>query len=269
MERKQAEITALRKNMKEWEVVNAKENPIQEKGLTGSDLKWIAIITMLIDHTAVALIENGIFVSESFRLSAQQWNIWYRIYWIMRLIGRLGFPIFCFLLVEGFCYTHDVKKYMLRLGIFALISEIPFDFACFRSIFYSSYQNVYFTLLIGMITLCGIKRFEGGTIKNRLLRIGCLFAGMAVAYLLMTDYSFFGVVLIVIFYVFRGKEKVRDLFAGLVLLCNSLVEVTGLLVFIPMHFYNGKRGKQSKYFFYAFYPVHLLILGLVARFIIC
>ena len=104
------------------------------KGLTGNVLKWIAILTMLIDHMAVALIENGIFLSESISLTSQQWNWWRQVYWVMRYIGRLGFPLFCFLLVEGFYYTRNVKKYMLRLGIFALISEVPFDFALFRSV---------------------------------------------------------------------------------------------------------------------------------------
>lgn len=256
--------------MNEWETEAViKPTVTQRKGLTGSVLKWIAIITMLIDHTAVALIENGIFVSSSLSLTGEQWRSWYMIYWIMRLIGRLGFPIFCFLLVEGFCHTRNVKKYMLRLGIFALISEVPFDLACFRSVFYPSYQNVYFTLLIGVATLCGIKYFEGESIKNRFLRILSLLAGLAAAYVLRTDYNMFGVLLIEVLYLFREQEVKRDIFAGIVLLCSSLTEITALLVFIPMHFYNGQRGRQMKYFFYVFYPAHLLILGLIAKFVIC
>lgn len=251
-----------------WERSDGKPIKGHQKGLTGNGLKWIAILTMLIDHTAVALIQNGIFLSESIVLTQEQWNMWYRLYWVMRYIGRLGFPLFCFLLVEGFCYTHNVKKYMLRLGIFALISEIPFDFALFRSVFYMRYQNVYFTLLIGVITLCGIRYFGRTDFKNRILRTLCLFGGLAAAYVLRTDYDMYGVLLIVVLYLFREKEIWRDLAAGMVLLLNSLVEITGLLAFVPMHFYNGQRGRQMKYFFYIFYPAHLLVLGLIAKYLI-
>lgn len=254
--------------MKEWEALDRKQVERHTKGLTGNVLKWIAILTMLIDHTAVALIQNGIFVSNSILLTQEQWEWYYQIYWVMRYIGRLGFPLFCFLLVEGFCHTRNVKKYMIRLGVFALLSEVPFDFALFRSVFYLSYQNVYFTLLIGLVTLCGIRYFGGADLKNRILRILCLFGGLMAAYLLKTDYDMYGVLLIVVLYLFRKNEILRDIAAGIVLLLNSLVEITGLLAFVPMHLYNGQRGKQMKYFFYIFYPAHLLILGLVARYII-
>lgn len=243
------------------------EGGAYRKGLTGRALKWIAILTMLIDHTAVALIQNGVLISGTV-MDHEQWQRWYRLYWVMRYIGRLGFPLFCFLLVEGFCHTRNVKKYMLRLGIFALVSEIPFDFALFRNIFFWSYQNVYFTLLIGLITLCGIRHFSGEDLKNRIIRTICLFGGLATAYLLRTDYDMYGVLLIVVLYLFREKAIFRDIAAGIVLLLCSLVEITGILAFVPMHLYNGQRGKQTKYFFYMFYPVHLLILGLIARYLI-
>lgn len=251
-----------------WGNLDSKQKETKvRKGLTGRALKWIAILTMLIDHTAVALIQNGILISET-AMNYEQWQWWYHLYWVMRYIGRLGFPLFCFLLVEGFYYTRNVKKYILRLGIFALISEVPFDFALFRSICSMSYQNVYFTLLIGLITLCGIRYFSGGDLKNRMLRAICLFGGLVTAHLLRTDYSMYGVLLIVVLYLFRERAILRDIAAGIVLLLCSVVEITGLLAFIPMHLYNGQRGKQMKYFFYMFYPVHLVILGLIARYLI-
>ena len=254
--------------MNEWEVSETKRTEMHRRGLTGNVLKWIAIITMLIDHTAVALIQNGIFQSRTISLTQEQWQGWYRFYWVMRYIGRLGFPIFCFLLVEGFYYTHNVKKYMLRLGIFALISEVPFDFALFRHFIYPAYQNVYFTLFIGITTLYGLRYFSGTESKNRILRVVCLCGGLGVAYVLRTDYDMFGVLLIVVLYLFREKAIWRDFAAGVVLLLSSLVEITGLLAFIPMHLYNGQRGRQMKYFFYIFYPAHLLVLGLIARYVI-
>ncbi len=247
--------------------MNQKEIEMREKGLTGNILKWIAIITMLIDHTAVAIIQNGIFQSET-GLTLDQQQRWAQLYWVMRYIGRLGFPIFCFLLVEGFCYTHSVKKYMFRLGTFALVSEVPFDLALFGNVFYPSYQNVYFTLLIGVFTLCGIRHFGGADIKSRILRVVSLLGGLAAAHILQTDYDMYGILLIVVLYLFREKVIWRDIAAGVVLLLCSLTELTGLVAFVPMRLYNGQRGRQMKYFFYIFYPAHLLILGLITRYVI-
>ena len=120
----------------------AQRAPQQEKavGLSGSTLKLIAIVTMFIDHLGVVAFETQI-------------SNYMVPYYIMRLIGRLAFPIFCFLLVEGFFHTRDVKKYALRLLVFAFISEIPFDLAFNRQMFYWRHQNVFFTLFIGLLVI--------------------------------------------------------------------------------------------------------------------
>lgn len=252
--------------MNQWE--RTKQEGMNQKGWTGNILKWIAIITMLIDHTAVAIIQNGIFQSKTMVVTQEQWQGLEQLYWIMRYIGRLGFPIFCFLLVEGFYYTRNIKKYIIRLGIFALVSEIPFDFALFQNIFYPTYQNVYFTLFIGVLTLCGLRYFGGADIKSRIFRVISLLGGLAAAHILRTDYDMYGVLLIVVLYLFREKAIWRDVTAGVVLLLCSLTELAGLFAFVPIHLYNGQRGRQMKYFFYIFYPAHLLILGLITRYII-
>ena len=95
-------------------------------------LKMIAITTMLIDHVGAVLLPQ---------------------YPILRIIGRIAFPIFCFLLVEGFMHTHDVIRYMTRIGLFALISEIPFDLLFYGRILDGTHQNVFFTLFIGLVML--------------------------------------------------------------------------------------------------------------------
>ena len=82
--------------MEKWETAETKQVKAGQKGLTGNGLKWIAIITMLIDHMAVALIQNGIFQSNTIILTQEQWQRCYQLYWIMRYVGRIGFPIFCF-----------------------------------------------------------------------------------------------------------------------------------------------------------------------------
>ena len=124
-------------------------------GISGSTLKLIAIVSMLIDHTAATVI-RALLISAS-----PDWQPGLRtLYSVSRDIGRLAFPIFCFLLVEGFLHTRNPKKYAGRLFLFALISEIPFDLALQSGWFDPGKQNVYFTLLIGLLVLMGLSYFR-------------------------------------------------------------------------------------------------------------
>lgn len=245
-------------------------NYAKKTGLTGSHLKWIAIITMFIDHTGAALLELGllpkvadaVLAGNSFDYVMADYHFWYRFDDVLRAIGRLAFPIFCFLLVEGFLHTKDVKKYALRLGLFALISEIPFDLAFNEKLLEFSYQNVFFTLLIGLLMLIGLKYFEE-TLPPHIswLRFIVALTGILLAVFFRTDYDAFGIMLIFLLYEFRSLPKLRCIAGAILMLFNS---TTGCLAFLLIWFYNGERGKQlPKYFFYAFYPAHLMLLWLV------
>lgn len=123
-------------------------------GIAGSTLKLVAIFSMLIDHTAATILER--------MLARENYNdeFLYQIYSIMRYIGRLAFPIFCFLLLEGMVHTHNKYKYAIRLAIFALISEIPFDLAFNNKLIYTGSQNVFFTLLIGLLVMIGFETLK-------------------------------------------------------------------------------------------------------------
>lgn len=221
------------------------------KKLSGNGLKLIAVATMLIDHTGAMVIEqmgNG-----APALSSQAQMMWGDIDFVLRMIGRLAFPIFCFLIVEGFLHTRNVKKYLLRLLVFSLISEIPFDLALYNTWFYPGYQNVYFTLLLGLLALAGIHRYRTCLWKQALVVI----AACGGAALLHSDYGAFGVFFIVLLYLLRDDQKSQTIF-GCIAICW---EVAAPLAFIPIRMYNGSRGKWNlKYFFYAFYPVHILVL---------
>lgn len=238
-------------------------------GISGSTLKMIAIITMLIDHTAAVLLDR-IIVADGMGN-----GVLYTINMVMRLIGRLGFPLFCFLLIEGFLHTKNKMKYALRLGAFCFVSEIPFDLAFSGKVFYWDYQNVFFTLLIGFLVLCVMSLIEekikfNGTkdkIIKSLLSVLTILLGMFVAFLLKTDYSAVGVFTIVVMYVFRNKKLMEALTGCIVLTLMSLVEITSFFVLLPIKFYNGTKGWNMKYFFYFFYPVHLLILYLISHLI--
>ena len=139
----------------------------KSKGISGSTIKLVAIITMLIDHIAAICLDNilikrGLYTldwsnPEAMNKFMAENGLLYNIDTIMRSIGRLAFPLFCFLLVEGFLHTRSKWKYSLRLAAFALISEVPFDLAFHAKPFFWGYQSVYFTLLIGLLVLIGLK----------------------------------------------------------------------------------------------------------------
>lgn len=208
--------------------------------LSGFQLKCIAILSMALDHTGAVLFPQ---------------EIW------LRCAGRLAFPIFCFLIVEGFVHTHDVYRYMARLGVFALISEIPYDLA-FRGVCLEfAYQNVFFTLLIGiaMMKLLSVTRLWPE-------KVAILILAMWLAVVLRTDYNFSGILLIFILYVFREQKCLAAVAGGLWnFLYTGTIQRYGVFSAVPMLLYNGKPGRRMKYFFYIFYPAHLLILYGISR----
>ena len=179
--------------------------------MSGNVLKFIAIITMLIDHIGAVVIENGMLqVQNPDALAAilatpQGQAIW-KADFVLRCIGRLAFPIFCFLLVEGFQYTRNVKKYAMRLGVFALVSEIPFNLAISGQACSLDSQNVYVTLLLGLIALIGVQKFQREFWKQALVILGC--SGLAA--ILRTDYGAFGVIFIVTLYLLRYETGGTD-----------------------------------------------------------
>ena len=238
-------------------------------GLSGTALKYIACITMLIDHIGASCIEAGILlpalaagaascggIPVSTLLAADR---------VLRYIGRLAFPIFCFLAVEGFLHTHDVKKYVRRLLLFGLLSEVPFDLAFFRTPFAPQHQNVYWTLALGVLAMAGLRRFEkpDGTASGKGLL--CVGACALTAFLASTDYHAIGVLIICALYMARTDRK-RQCLAGAVLF---LFELTAPLAFVLVWFYNGQRGACSspllKKTFYWFYPVHLAVLAIITN----
>ena len=220
----------------------------RNQGISAAVLKWIAVGTMIIDHFATAIYwqmagRNG------------------ELYELMRKIGRISFPIYCFLLVEGFFNTRNVYQYLRNCLLFAVISEIPFNMAIFGRVWYPYGQNIYFTLCLGLCALiCLDKLRYQYKIKYLLMKL-CIIGAFAYAgELLAVDYHWKGVLFIIMFYYTRDMQEWARNIIGV---CAFAYEITAPLAFIPLHFYNGKRGRQHKYFFYAVYPVHLLIFGLI------
>jgi len=241
------------------------------KGLNSFQLKCIAIITMLIDHIATVVLVAMYMpyvVDNLIDLRAIPQNAVLAFYlrkpfWI---IGRTAFPIFCFLLVQGFIHTKNIKKYIGRLLVFAIISEIPYDLAFFDSVIEFSVQNVMITLLIGILTLCAIKviedKYENTGIKKIAFICSAIFIGTVISIIVRCEYAEVAVLAISLMYLFRDLKPLQILGGALPLITTTWWV---LPAFIPIAMYNNERGIKMKYFFYWFYPVHLLLLFFLAN----
>ena len=240
-----------------------------KKIINNNTLKIIAMILMLLDHLWGTIIPGN------------QW---------MTLIGRMAFPIFAFLIVEGFFHTSDLKKYMKRLFIFGLISEIPFNLIYTGSIIFPFHQNVMFTLLLGLLIINEIDKLKNTKeIKKKIIPILKIFLFLLISIIGFVDYGVTGVLTIVVFYLFRGFKlawigQLISLillyivfFEGQYVILNIFnyeyflpLQSIGVLSLIFIWLYNGEKGKNNKlikYLFYSFYPVHMLVIYLIYYFI--
>ena len=225
-------------------------------GISGAVLKTIAVVSMFIDHAGASLVRRYISLTAG-HVTPQQAALYKQIYYYMRRIGRLAFPIFCFMIVEGFLHTKDLKKYLSRMLLFAFLSEFPFDYALHHGQAIFDKQNVYFTLLIGLLVLTGIRAFYG----RIPLQLAVMVSGMILARLLKTDYSYKGVFIIEMLYITRFTRFWQCACGASFM--QYYEKMPTPLAFVPIWLYNGKRGRQHKMLYYFFYPGHLLLLGLL------
>ncbi len=236
--------------------------------LTSFSLHILGMIFMLCDHLWATVIPG------------HQWLTW---------LGRLAFPTFAFLIVEGYFHTRNFKRYLRRILIFALLAEIPFNLMYTASWIFPFHQNVLWTFLIALLCMKSIDtlraRFKPWIALPLAVLPAVVFPFLAT--LAMTDYYGYGVLTVLVFYLFRGNRWYHRLgqFAGLLYInwflisgLNLPVNLFGrhleipqqgfaILALIPIWLYSGRQGPHNKfirYCFYAFYPVHLLILGLLS-----
>ena len=234
---------------------------------SGSALKWFAVLIMLVDHIGACLLE--VFVLNYYGVSPLAGRIDNLYFWlsldsVLRGIGRAAFPIFCFLLVEGAVHTRSPRKYLLRLTSFALISEIPFDLALHNQPFYWGTQNVFFTLLAGLLVIQAFQRSPGQEWRGML----ALAVLGAAAELCGTDYGAIGVAVIAVMYLLRERFWAASVLSLILLVLLARIEICSIPAFLILALNTGKRGRQPKYFFYVFYPVHLLILWAAGNFVL-
>ena len=212
-------------------------------------LKIVAMVSMVFDHAGDNFFPN------------QTW---------MRIIGRIAMPIFTFCVCEGYIHTRDRKKYLTRMLIFALISEIPFDLVTSGKVLEFTQQNIMFTFAMaaGTLMLCDLVLNKFGKKTGYVLTGVIMLMSMVLSVVLRLDYSMTALAVVFVYYLLKDKAlEIRNLVAMAVhfLLRNVGVYLYGVLGFIPLFLYNGKRGKGLKWLFYVFYPGHLLLIYLISR----
>lgn len=227
--------------------------PDRSRVLSGSALKVIAVACMFVDHVAkYYLVFQPWFVAPLYNFGSTEVS-WYVL---CGSLGRIAFPLYCFLLVEGFVYTHDRRAYGLSLLVFALLSEPVFDLMRKLTPLDLSYQNVFFTLLISYLGLCALENLRDQPTLRTCAVLGLALASMS----LHCDYGPRGYAMVLMLYVLRDNPLVKTALGC----CITLATWRAGLAFIPINLYNGQRGfiqgPVLKYAFYAFYPLHLLLI---------
>lgn len=211
-------------------------------------LKIIAIITMFTDHAGYIIFNNISFFN---------------------VIGRIAFPIFAFQISEGYKHTSNLKKYFLRLIIFAFISQIPYMLFSKHVLFSTNFKlNIGFTLLLGLFAI-----FVFDKSKNNFLSLVAVILIAILGFYINVDYNALGVLLIFSFYFFDKNNVLLIVLYSLIVSCmyfvlpnNYIYIVAAMLPLLFVFLYNKKQGKKIKYIFYAFYPVHLLVLTYIKIF---
>ena len=257
-----------------------------QKTHTFSDdmLKLVAVFTMLLDHAASGILE---YYLQYVPLNNDVWELLYRINSDLRVIGRIAFPLFCFLMIHGFIHTHSRLKYAGNLLLFALLSELPFDFLFYDGIDFA-HQNVFWTLLIGLFMIWALEAVNQTNIKIILkyaASLPVIAAGIKMSMVLNTDYAWTGVLLILGLYLFRKKKGLqctipfvvffiarvfRNVELGYYSFGIQVIRETFKLywsivisAFMILCCNEKRYIRKGKYFFYAFYPVHISILYLI------
>lgn len=228
-------------------------------GLPAVTLKWIAIAAMLIDHIAWAFIPTRSFPGQ-----------------VMHIIGRLTAPIMCFFLAEGYHYTHNIQKYAQRLFLFALFSHIPFVYFELGTLFSFTPFNVLYSLWFGLLGIWAWDKVKNRTLCTLIILGLCLMS-------LKADWPVFDVLVPICFYKYRGNLAMQAKCLSIAAACIAAYYTIpaflngqpfyaqffqfGVLLSIPiLAAYNGTSGVRShfdKWFFYIFYPAHLLLLALL------
>ncbi len=228
-------------------------------------LKIYACVAMVLANFGIIIVEHGIIKIDTYTkeglsqalADSSSLMVWSGVGSVLQLIGGLAVPVFAFLLVEGFHKTQNLRKYFFSIAALAAVSEIPYDYAMSGNVWDISSQSAAFSLFVCFVMLYCMK-----VVKNKFLQFFVATAAVVWITLFKGEYGLCMVLLCAIFYMFREKNGVKTILGMIV----SLLYVTGPISFYGIYFYTGYREyKCSKYVFYALYPIHLVVFGLITR----
>lgn len=244
----------------------------KRRGIGQDFIEIMALIAMFLDHFASTYVEQcrlGEYNLSDGMLAAfanPYAKGWMIAYLVLKIIGRIAFPIYAYNIAMGAKRTRNLRKYFIRVILLAVISEVPYDLAFFGKTLFWDNQNVLFSFSICLLTIevnkFLMKKISGAGGKLTAGLLCCL--AMALAYFLNVDYGIFGVLFVFIIYYFPEKT-IKYLVASGLLVFYSIGELFGLSAVPLIMFCNGKRKRKLKIFFYLFYPIHLIVLFLLVR----
>lgn len=210
--------------------------------LSSFHLKMIAIIAMIIDHTGSVLFPDD---------------------FSFRIVGRISFILFAFLISEGVIYSHNLYKYAKRLLLWAFLSEIPYDIAIHGKVFEWQHQNIFFTLFLGVAGLSLFKMYS----SSKALKYIALIIPLVSAFFLKVDYSYYGILVIYLFYFFKKNKLLQFISITSTSVFYAIsafpLQLFAFLGFLPIYFYSGNLGLKMGKQLYSFYAIHLIILFLI------
>ena len=246
--------------MSETNLSNKKPNILC---LSSDLLKIIAAVAMLIDHASFGIL-HAYLLNNAMSILPQTYTKLNNLYEYGRSIGRLAMPIFAFFIVEGFLRTSNIKKYLLRMFLFALVSEVPFDLGLYNSFMYTDHQNILFTFSVGLLMLSTLKYLNESIVGlskpvKELALICCVIAYADLTYVLKCDYSVKCIAFIAVIYFLKNHKEIRLLAGSAFLSWEKFAPISCLL----LYFYNPEKKPRLKYFFYIFYPAHFLLIFLI------
>lgn len=238
--------------------------------LSGKQLKIFGCLAMLCYTAAASMLRNGVLHANLYgsaellaRIEADP-NLTVAAGWasVLQLIGSLSVPVFAFLLAEGFLHTSSLKRYLLSILACAAVSEVPYDLAMYGRPWSLEGQNAMFTCAVCLLMLYGLRELAGRKgLLLRLMQLVILLAALLWTRLLRCAFGPVTVLLCAIYYLLRGRKLERILLGCVA----SAAYITAPLTGIALWFYSGDRGAiRNKYLFYAFYPIHLLVFGILA-----
>lgn len=246
--------------------------------LHASGLRTVGMLILMVGILGRSLIQNrllGVGQLSTAQLlevmqTSQEAMMYTALALIIQAMETCAAPIFCFLLVEGFCHTSNFGKYFGRVFALALVTEIPYNLAIYGSVIAMGSRNPVFAMVLGLVVLYVYRRYEDNKLSNSVIKLVVTLAAVLWGNMLGISGGNCCVVLVAVLWIFREKPIFRNLFGCMAAASCTMFSPFFLLSplgFIAIRFYNGEKGPENRLVNYLAYPLMLLASGLAVKFL--